>query len=514
MEYSVLTEKALSIYPDWVNTSKNSAIFQFLMPALNEVEALRAQSVRLIEDRFLTECNIDELDWVYKLDLGFDFEFKNQKVQHYIDDDSYIKIQAPVVIADGVHLDVVDTSNIGAFFYAYPSRAVKQKISSGLNKVTLNSTSNGYVLYDSELNIYNKPIYFTLKDNNGAIFDREDRLRIYIHGERHDGLEIKEVLMPLSNGVYKTSYAYSVVKSIEIEHFYSGTIIIEDYLQAKDVLIFKDMSRYFNSGYYYKVANRNGAVFLDYMIKNTNKEGSLLEYTTKYTMQLYDDSGMPLVAYNAYDIDYKRGLVYLITHNNNVYMFSLNRQYFDPDRVRDLNKRTTDRYSIIDVDEHFPYQIGDSAHISVRSKNIDNLDGLRLWVKSPSGAKTYLNNGDIISVNSSQRSTYNFDISLDDTAGTYTIYCEFYYANKKELDVVNLEVGYKTPINVFKGLDRTYDGQDPSYLEVLEDGNLVIKNTNNVVDYFVFYYDVAMVDVDSKILYLRDKYNTVNVRTE
>jgi hypothetical protein len=220
-------------FPAWTSTrvDNQSLGFQVINTVGNLIERLDQQLVHIGNNYFLSTVNLNEIDLIYRYDLGGDFEFASDTT-----DPAQVIYTPPTttgtssgswygtagtVLSNSRNVTIANNNDIENFWYkAVPTR-VRIKSTTTASHTVLAATTVGSSPILSGLGLPHLPGKLYIKISGGTRFIRQTnnelvRCLVTIEGTSRKGLDEEETLVFLKDDVLPTSKEWTSLKSVKV----------------------------------------------------------------------------------------------------------------------------------------------------------------------------------------------------------------------------------------------------------------------------------------------------------
>jgi len=529
-KYASTTELA-NVYPAWtkVRADDQSVGQQILNSVAGPIDKMDKTIFTMGKNNHLMIANLDEIDLVYKLQLPTTFTFEQNTddplksvslsptVTGHIDSDQYI-------------LEAVDNNTLQDFWYnASPSRfTIDDTITNNHHLITF-LASAAPLTVDLEHHLGGGKLWIETSGGTQYLTVEDgilSRARIIIRGVTRKGTEESETIIFPWDMKQATLKEWKSIEKIEV---FDMEDEVEISIRSGDF----DNSPYIDAyNLSYSNTRRKVDVFWDI--------GSVVERPTLDMVSYVSDewenlaigfTDMQVVqSWELLDEDYNTvsGIdiaiqpfskyAWVVTASGMIYKYDLFEETISG--VELLKGRTMGPHVQFEYDTRYLIRDEDFKFIPWHTRPIKEIESYRVWYRTPSGTKYGLLNGTPVSFTSDftikgiqlQRSIENqISITLDEL-GEYLFVVEASFVDKTQhIEKIIAKTMFKLPLcslDLSSELSYTVSGIDYDADQVLW-----AKDMNGSYHKIGMHYDSMLIDYDKKVIYFREKYDTVDVGT-
>ncbi len=494
---------------------------QLLNPAAQQLASFKRQLRRNRQSVFLSTFPLDTLDLLYRIYLGPDFQFARTA-----NDPRQIQWRQPTIVATiGVQtypVAIINPNTIGDFEQALPNRfQIDQTLT--LNTEVLAVTLVGQ-LNQAVFNLPDVPgyLYLTLAGAGNAGIMQGDRflpIQVFLSGITTKGTTEDEIFTFPGNLTLRTQKRYQQVLSIKaINVNQDATLALSGAEHQFDQHLDLDFSISVNRQDQFVIWNldENQTLNCQYFVAMEQQEVVLSPYLS---WQLLDEEGAGLAATSALSL--VPGKDYLaVVSDEQLLFYDKNLEYPDKPTLALLQQRTDNCQAVIDADSFFALP-GDAFPLrAYQMAQVRNITSYTWQVAPPGGVLApYLPVSGILTPvpfasDALIRNTVARDWQMPkdyiylnlNQAGYWTVALTCTYQDGSQTTDVRL-IGAlaKNPIASFSlglgNLENVFV-DDAEHLWVVSSG---------LASQINFYRDVALVDYEKKLIYLRELYDSLEV---
>lgn len=540
MAKKTLTAQELAnIYPWWtkIRSDDQSLGFQLLNALAKPMDEMDKQLETMKKNEFLSTVNLDEIDITYKVQLPLDFEFE-------VDDEGYLlptsqapTVQGLVITEDPVfsgYVDVTlaDFNDIESFWYtSIPNRVTLLEeatgetdlLSQAASSFPWSGTLEHHLVDDNEgggriwVETTSGIQYITKNDENEVL-----RGRVVLKGVTRKGLEEEETIVFPWNEKQPSLKEWRRLTEVNVFDMEDGVNVA---IRSADF----NQPPYW-SWYNLRVSdNRSKIDELWQLGEDNNKlervglitdewQQALLGFSDKETKDSWDIIGTNWdVSITGVDMAVQpfTERAWVITDNGLLYCYDLEDTMASG--VDYLQPRSSGPLAQIECSTRRINLGDDIVFTPWFARPIKEIKRYRFWYQDPNGNKYGILDGDPVSYTSNFWATgiitkriITDEITITSTLrGEYLIVLETEYIdNTSDSDRILVQVQYKQPLVV---MDISDIVSTPCQgIDFDSDQKMWVK-ANNSFFKLELHTDTMVIDYNSKIIYLKENYNTVKV---
>lgn len=531
-----VTQELTNVYPPWskVRSDDQSIGYQALNALAQRVEKMDMQLWDQERNNFLTTANLDEIDLTYRVDLPTSFTFNLNSTDP----------TNPVPIVPTVSGLVVDTTMSGwvpvtlaqfndvesLWYTSVPNRAEVGVPVSGVNHILLQGTSNETFPWSGEVTHHLGGGSIWIETDSGVQYITTDsrgnlnRGTVIIRGTTRKDTEESETFIFPWNQKQESRKEWSTIDKIEVYN-------LEDNVSVKVRSGDFDNEPHLRH-YNLKYSDNRNKIDEFFGLSDDGTKLQRIQYVTdewqqiilgfsdkevKEEWDLKDVNGNPVTAVDiALQPFSDRGWV--VTRSGMLHCFDLDEEMASG--VDLLVGRTPNSEVNLETPER-RITLGEDLVITpVHSRPLQEITQYRISYQTPSGSKFGLKNGSPVSITSNfwayptQINRYLEDdiVITSSEHGEYLFTIEALMTDgSTHVDKVLVMVQLKNALASIDLSDQlTIPGGATLGIDFDSDQRLWVKiNT----DYFPvsLYTDSMVIDYDNKIIYTKEKYNSLKV---
>lgn len=540
-KYSYLTQQLANYFPSWSKARNNnqSLAQQFFNPIGLELESLINNSKIGFRGHFINTASLEEIDIIYEARLDKDFVF-----QYDTTDFNVPRLISPIItvtVNDGdspFDIYVAEDNDITNFWY----KAIPQRIDvtdSGLTySDVLSATAIGASGKIDTIETIYEPGKILITVAGGTSFVDEDNnpANIKISGTNRQGAEDSEVIYFTHNTTEITNKQWKVIDSIESFNITPDTTTValnvvgfnrEYYLNEREIFVDpqKNIKQIF-----IEPLEVSGKSYLKYTALIANAvEDIHTGIEDRYEIERINllDSG---------DTDYTGVLdVVLQPDNDRIFVltsdtlriYDTRSEYIDGTRLAGISEDPKTFIAIDNISEDWntysfrPERLSRNQAIIKYKWDLEKPDGslitfiynqdLRTFEE-----QTYVSNTNINAWNLNPyeaTNPYEFQYNkleyVFTSVGEYTFTLNTQYRDGT-IDIDKKTIQFKTAPTLAE-FDISNDITNPVGIGFNSDNELCILDNVNAVHKIDLHHDLAMMDIDNKIVYTRDPYYNIDV---
>ncbi len=529
---SHVTRELANTFPPWSRTRANeqSTGFQILNSLSAPMEKMEKELVRMRANQYLTTANLDEIDIVYKIDLPTTFEFDV--------DDTDPNVPLPItptvtgtLDSSPYNVQIAVDNDIESFWY-----------SSTPNRVSLVDTVSGEdheLLFCEASDLPQSGVFEHHLDGghiwidvvsgvNYLAFEKGTlhRARLTVHGTTRKGTKEYEAFTFPWDMKQRSQKEWKVLTKVEGVNFEdniginirSGDFNSSDYLGQWNLRFSENRNKIDE---FWGLGEISGYATLELVEYITDEWQQLVIGMTskqvRENWELLDDS---LSSVDAIDMTLQpftdRG--WMVTSDKQLYCYQMEQTMVSG--VELLNERTPGSHVQIEM-EFKSVVIGETMEfLPWHARPLKEIVKYRLWYQTPSGTKYGLLNGSpvayasdfwVVGEETISRTVENLIRVQATERGEYTFVLEAIFTDDEEHnDRVVCSVNYKQPIASFDLSSLIIE--DLIGVDFDSDQNLWVSTTSGYYQ-IGLHTDVMLIDYKSKIIYCKEKYDSVEVVT-
>lgn len=525
-KYSVVTTELANIYPTWsrVRFDRQSLGQRFLNSAACSLERAQKEMIRTTNNFHLTTANLDEIDWIYRVDLPASFTFNE------LGDDVFdVVYDAPTVsgLIDGTYYSTPATeqNNIESFWYNHlPDRISEGTTVSGSHIILDDTVDNApfsglldaYIPNKLYVDLSGGIEYVSINDNKEL-----ERAQVSIEGTTRKGTKESEIVVFPWDQTQQTFKEWDELDKINCAYMPEGAAI-------------KVYSGNFDNGPYidfwniaYSPYRKKIDIFWDVGSISTGSTLEMKQYTTDEIKHLLD---------GVFSIYVERSFELFDQSDNSVTIADISQQPFtDYVWAADDNKLycyNMDQPPIVEnpsiFDDVTPgakvyFEFGSDYTVRTEEVDIDIYSTeptnavykYRTWVEYPDTTRSGILGGELVSYYTESVAKSRYEKRIDQRLsfsssqlGEHVFNLEVLMRDgTTQLTKRVLRVDYKTPVAQFdlpSSITRVYG------IDFSSDQDLWIWHSGGYTQ-INLHHDVMLVDYDGRALYFREPYSEVLV---
>jgi len=526
---SPVTREMANVFPYWskVQNDEQSVGHRLLNSIAVPTEKLEKEIIRNSANLHLTTANLNEIDWIYRVDLGLDFEFSTNSLDPFNEVD-----EAPTAsgLLDGSYyqISLAEKNNLEEFWYTHlPDRISIGDIATGTYTILSSSDIEDAPFSGTVTSFI--PNYLWVDCVGGEQYIRVDDEEIFrrplvqITGKTRKGTLEQETIPFPWDMKQRTQKEWDTVYKVDCFDMPSGVLI--DVVSADfngspyvDIwnISYSDQRKKIDT--FWGVTSGSTS-FLNYIKYSTDDVRQMLDgifsLYTEIQFELLDESSNNI---NVLDIaqqpfsDWIWGLSAskLYVFDNYLTMIE------DTDALNEIDQDS--RHEI--VADFYHIARGDS--VTVQFINPDQfypIDRYRVWLDCPDGTQSGILGGDTITfVTDDWNYTDSYRYQVDspfvfepNQLGEYFISFEVYLNDgsllrQKRGFIIDLKVALKSfDLTTVSGLLGT-----PTGITFDSDQRLWVETTSGFFQINT-HHDVMMIDFENKKIFLREPYESISV---
>ena len=542
--YSYTAQKIANYFPSWTQARQNrqSLFQQFVNAMTSQLDDAMLSTKVALDGLFVSTVSLDEIDLIYETRLDKNFEF-----QYDTTDFRLPKFIPPYIYADiGVGpftVPIAEGNSIENFWYrAVPTRVTQQTGSLAYASV-LDPTSIGAGIIESFTDPYEPGhLFITIADAESFLdaVTRENG-KVIVSGINRQGLQDFESVEAVYNGTFKTLKEWKSLSKIET--FGIGPIGATIGIEAIDLNL--PVYRYEDEVYYDEAGGReiyikpsliNGESHLEYQVYNISgvedfHAGKLIihegweekiQLHTIDLVRLVQSNDLPSGSIVDVALQPDKYRVFVLNDDGYFRVYDTRVPYVDG---KNLSKRTADAATIIATfDEYATF--GDTVKVSpYRLRSIKKIIKYKWDLGRPTGSdltfiynettgvfdtSVYLDNNNPSGWSKNPyQLTSSYDLSTKNLEYTLDHYGEYTFTLNVMYEDGSIEIDQKTfHAKAIASLGEfEHNVANANGIAFNSDNELCIIDISNDIYKFDLNYDIAMIDIDSKIVYTREEYD-------
>jgi len=533
MKKSNVTKELANIFPSWskTRTDEQSAGFRLLNTMGLPMERMEKALARGKFNQYLTTANLDEIDVLYRIDLPVDFEFD------YDDTDPSLPVPVTPTVSglidsDIYNVEVTVDNDIDSFWYkSVPTRiALGDGVSSG-NHELLSSPASGLPIEQNlEHHIHGGGSIWVetvsgfnyLEFNKGTLH----RARLTLHGVTRKGTHEYESFTFPWDMRQRSKKEWKLITKVEAVNFeddvqiniWSANYNADDYADQWNLHYSENRNKIDK---FWGLGEISGFVTLDFVEYITDEWQQLViglvDKQTTESWELLDDS-----MYNVDAVDMAlqpfTDRAWMVTADRMLYCYDLEQNMVSG--VDLLNEGTAGAQ--IQIDMEFRHVVlGEYIEfIPWHARPLKEIKKYRLWYQTPSGTKYGLLNGSPVAYTSDfwvvgdetiSRTVENLIRVQATERGEYMFVVEALYIDDETENARAIcTVNYKQPLASFDL--STLISEEITGVDFDADQKLWVHTVSGYYE-VDFQKDVMLIDYENKVIYFKEKYDSVEVIT-
>lgn len=533
MKKALSTQSLRAFYPTWsdIRNSWQSVGSQLLNVYGVQMDDMNIYLEKMKKNAFLSSINLDEVDWVYKIQLPTTYDFTLDTT------DQLQPVYSPPtvrgLVVNSIHSGYVDVSVVGEntledmWYKEVPDRVDLQDEQTGsdillhwpatsfpYSGLLTHHISDGGRLY---IETTSGTQYISINDDGEL-----DRAKITIYGTTRKGTKETETLVFPWDMKQSTSKEWKNITYIDTENL-EDDVSIE--IRSAD-FVWGPYLSFYNMRWsdidtkideFWNIESIDTGTTLSLVGYIADEwQNLVLGFSNKVTKDRWELIDTDLSSISALDLAVQPFSERAwIVDDSNLYCFSLEEVMVSG--VDFLTDKTSDVDFKIELSDDY-YTIGDDITFTpLHIRPVKQVDRYRLWYQTPSGTKYGLDAGTQVAFSSDfwqysppLKRELEGEITINATErGEYKICLEVYYPGDiHQIEKIVVPVKYKQPLSKI-GISSYVTG-DILGIDFDSDQQLWVKTDSGYFN-FSLHSDSMIVDYSDKIIYLREDYEEVDI---
>lgn len=532
MKNSNKTKQLTASFPEWAKIRDEQSIgYTFLNVLAQPLEELDKQLEKMLRNQYIPSFNLDEIDLTYKVELPSTFSF----TLDLTDPTNPVKVAPTLqglvindVISGYVDVDIAEDNDLKTFWYdSLPNRVTYGEVASG--EYVLLTLSNDEVTWSGEMTHHladessgGGSLWIEVADGTPYIrknetLNRIERSQVRIEGVTRKGTEDEETFAFGWDEKQKSLKEWRRINKIDISHMNTGTTI---QLRSGD----------FNEGPYWSFWNNRFAdskkkidEFFD--LGTTIAGNSTLEYIS----HISDDFRLLIQGFD--DKEVKKSWELLDEDDNTLNLVDLTVQPFTDriwtvtsdgqllcydsredmienfeflkDKTSGANVQLQFDYTNILLGEDFVFR---PLHLRIEQEILK----YRVWWTDPDGTEYFHTDDDWLFPTQTLRLLGEDFTVTPAIRGEWLFNVETVFID--ETEQTDKRIGVVTYKNPLVTLDLSSIISQPIVgLDFDNDQQLWVLTDDDFYHRIDFHTDIALVDYNNKVIYLKENYTDLKV---